>query len=130
MSRRNLITIVVSFSLVMFFACTQKNTVEIVALHLPDSVIFKPASEIQIEFASLEVSLVSKSNDLIKGKLTAFGEIILMGNKEGHLVQLLTDKTKIRVSNFNLPYNFEPQKIKFVVNSKEMYYNIANAKWE
>ena len=127
----------------MSFACSQKNAkpvevtsevkniemFEITALYLPDSIIFKPVEGIEIESSTLTVSFVSKTNPLRTGEITASGELRLTA-RNGEMVHLLTDKTKLYAKNFNLPADFEPQKIKFVVEEKEIFYNIVEDKWE
>jgi len=102
--------------------------IEIIALYLPDSILFKPVKGMEIESDSLEVSLVSKTNVLQREeKRTSSGQMRLTTrfiSGEFKLVILLTDSSEV-CSHFHLPADFEPQKIKFTVNGKEIYYDLA-----
>ena len=154
MEKKIRIIIVASIAMTMFLACgrqrnekkllnvevttaerpnekkVSRGMFEIIALYLPDSVTFKLVGGF-IEWNSLSVSLVSITDTLQAGKMTASGQFNLGIAQNGEKVPLLTNTSEVCAKKFNLPANFEPQKIKFVVdNLAVMYYNIAEDKWE
>ena len=143
MKKEKLIAIATSISMLLFLACVPKNskldgqnkkdksieTFEIIALNLPDSVIFKPNKGVKIESEMLKVSLVSKTNAQQTGEFTVGGKLDL-SSRNGKLVFYLTDETEVCAKKFNVPKDFETQKIKFLVGEKEMFYNITDSKWE
>ena len=38
--------------------------------------------------------------------------------------------SKRKKTKYNVPKDFEPQKIKFLVGEKALFYNITDSKWE
>jgi hypothetical protein len=53
-------------------------------------------------------------------------------DQSGHLSNTLTDKSEIRFMNFDIPVGdiFNTKKIKFLVDGKEIVYDIAKSEWE
>jgi len=135
MKKKNLVAIVAIIGMTVFSAYSQGNksngTLEIVSVNIPDSIVFTPSSEVEIETGKLEVFLVSGLKTLQTGlsAVSAPGGL-KMYVKNGEFVSAFTDKTTFYVKNFDIPADFKAEKIKFVVEGKEMYYNLAKSEWE
>jgi len=107
------------------------DILEIISLHIPDSVIFKPAEGVEIESWKLGVYLVS---DTVSFKARySVGSGVFKLPPDGGLLSgraIYIDQTEIIAISFNAPPDFEAQKIKFEVDGKEMIFDIANYEWE
>ena len=110
------------------FAQSNKNngTLEIISAYVPDSVVFKPAEGIEIAQKSLVVFLVSGTTDFRVGNFWASGSTKLSPSGEF----IFYDKTILCAFDFKVPSYYKVEKIKFVVDNKEMIYDFANFKWE
>ena len=98
---------------------------EIISLHIPDSIIFKPAEGVEIKSWTTEVSLVSDTNSFRHTLMAAEGSMKL--SPEGRFIYI--DKTEKVIPFFNVPSDFEAQIIKFVVEGNEMYFDINKLEW-
>ena len=138
---------------------SNKNTVniEIIALYLPDSVIFKSVKPILIN--PLEVSLVSQTDTIRASEVGLYAEYLYSGKSvtvqrtitvpKTTGVQTTTTVPKISIAQktinnsdnnsgtfvyfarkFNTPVDFKPQKIKILDKENVMFYDIVKAKWE
>ena len=103
------------------------DILEIISLHIPDSVIFKPAEGVEIESWKLGVYLVS---DTVSFKAGLWGGSGLIKLAPDGRRSIYYDQTEIIAISFNAPSDFEAQKIKFEVDGKEMIFDIANYEWE
>ena len=145
--KKFLTVVAVIVGVVMFFACSQKSTqndgkntqnngkniqnngtLEIVSVHIPDSIVFKLSAGVEIEAWKLGVSLVSESKTLQTVKLRISGGVFT--NKDGKAVLTCNDQTMFYVTNIDIPSDFIVREIKFVIDKTEMYYNLAKSKWE
>ena len=123
---------------VVFMACNHQvfaqdknyksnGTLEIIAVHVPDSVVFKPAEGVEMQSWKTEVSLVSGTRSFRAIYFASEG--LTMMAPDGRAIYF--DKTeKICAFPFNVPSDFEAKTIKFVVNGKEMYFDLVNSEWE
>jgi len=118
---------------------------EIISLHLPDSVVFKPlTSPVSFEPGSLNVYLVSGTDTIRAGKVSVGGKLVL-GTKvsvgdnkkvETKVAVLCTDSTEITAKKFKIPAGFQAQKIKFTIDKdrnideRTEYYDIEKNNWE
>jgi hypothetical protein len=106
------------------------GTLEIVALYVPDFVVFKPAKGKEIK--EVVVYLVDETKSFQANKVSAVSVKIEV-SKDGSLKSTFTDATEIRAMNFNIPSSpplFNTKKIKFVADTREMYYNLEKSEWE
>jgi len=105
------------------------GTLEIVALYIPDFVVFKPAKGKEIK--EVTVYLVDGTKSFRAYKVSAHSVKIEV-DKNGGLKSTYIDSTEIRAMNFNIPTTeyFSAKKIKFVADTQEMYYNLEKSEWE
>jgi len=104
------------------------GTLEIVTLYLPDFIVCKPA--VGQKMKNVEVYLVGDNSwdKSYKASKIVTDPVIY----DGAGTWWTTDKSEIRAI-FDIPRNdvlFKPKKIKFVVDGKEMYYDLSASKWE
>jgi len=132
-----LVTVLTVFTASKHQACAQSmgnksnGILEIISLHIPDSVIFKPAKGIEIESWKLYVSLVSDTTIFWADYSTAEGVMKLSPDGFFSNRRIFLDETeKIRFYSFKAPSDFEAKKVKFVVDGKEMIYDLVNFEWE
>jgi hypothetical protein len=109
---------------------TKEIKLEIIALYLPDFVVFKPADS--TEFKEYSVSLVDgmKSYKALKTKAL---RINIHHDKNGKMQTSCNNNSEIRTMNFDIPSSdslFETKKIKFVIDGKEIYYDVNRSQWE
>ena len=103
--------------------------IEIIALFIPDSVVFKPAEGIEIAFDSLSVFLVSEERSYECGNYNLNGSFNVEFSN-GRTKYTFVNETRLRAFDFKAPIDFKAQKIKFVVGKKDLIYDIINSKWE
>lgn len=104
------------------------GTLEILALNLPDSVIYKPAEGQVFESGTVSEYLVYNTTNILAKERRVSGTVML-SSENGNTTWKFGDQSRV-VAIFDLPEGFKAQKIKFVVAGKEMYYNIAKSNWE
>lgn len=109
------------------YAQAKNNTVEIISLHLPDSVVFKLAEGVRVTSGTVSVYLVSGAKNIKANELVANPVNISLDSKGG-MIATYIDETVFRAKNFKP--GFRAQKIKFVVDKKNFLYDIAKSKWE
>jgi len=99
------------------------GTLEIVAIYAPDFIILKPAKG--KEFKAIAAYFVS-------GKTSYQASLIrgLAVSIDKDWKATYTDESEVRFSNFNTPIDYVPQKIRFVVDKKEMFFDVARSRWE
>jgi hypothetical protein len=106
------------------------GTLEIVALYVPDFIAVKPAKGKEIK--EVAVHLVDGTTSFRANKVSAAPIKVEVG-KSGDWKTTYTDETEIRAMNFDIsstaPF-FNTKKIKFVVDGKEMYYDLEKSEWE
>jgi len=102
------------------------GTIEIIGIYLPDSIVFKPAEGIEIATEKLHATLLSATESLVPNSFSVSGSLKL--NFNGGLIY--TDNTKLVIKDLNYSVDFKPQKIKFIVDGKEMIYDITKFEWE
>ena len=105
------------------------GTLEMLALYVPDFIAFKPAEGQTIETYSVFLVSGTKSYQALKTK-SLYLDIKMV---DGKLQSTCTDKSEIRAMNFDIPnseINFKPEKIKFVIDNIEMYYDLTKSEWE
>ncbi|MCL2760801.1 MAG: tetratricopeptide repeat protein [Desulfuromonadales bacterium] len=105
------------------------GTLDILAVFPPHFIAFKPAHGAEIR--NIDVYFVSENGfqqSVQAGTLSykrANTETVQNSGPE----VVYTDKTEIYAMGFDPLSNFEAQKIKFVVDGKEMFFDIVGAKW-
>ena len=99
------------------------GTLEIIALCLPDTIVFKPAAGVKIPTEELYVSFISGEESFIPESFSVSGNVGLNSN----FGLIYGNDTKLTAVNTS---GLKPQKIKFVVSGKEMFYDVAKSKWE
>lgn len=103
------------------------GTIEIVALYVPDFVAFRPAKG--KECKEWETWFISEKGDSIRSFLTK-GLRLNIEMKDGNMQAICTDKSEVHAL-FNIQDNFfKASKIKFIIDKKEMFYNLADGGWE
>jgi len=126
-------TVVLMLSNSQVFAQGSKNksngTLEILDIYVPDFIAFKPVKG--VEFKNVDVYLIAGTKSYGAGKKTAKGLNITMA-ESGILETIHTEHSEVHVMIFDTPStsNFVIEKIKFVVDDKEMFYNLIENKWE
>ena len=101
------------------------GTLEIIALYTPDFIVFKPAKG--KKFKEYSVHFVSGSKNYGAFKTTALKVDVDVAK---NFQVTFTDESEIRAL-FNISDNsFKAEKIKFIVDGKEMYYDLNQSKWE
>ena len=105
------------------------GTIEIIALFVPDSVMFKPAAGVKIKFGDLNVSLVSGTESVEARNYHLSGTFGIKMNMD-ETEYIFNDGTLLNAVNFNPPADFKPKKIKFEVAGKKMFYDIALSEWD
>jgi len=102
---------------------------EIIALFVPDFIAFKPLRS--VEFNEYSVYLVDETKSFKATKTNAVGVNIQYDNN-GKIHAVYNAQSEIRVMNFDIPDNerFMATKIKFILDDKEFYYNLARLEWE
>jgi len=101
---------------------------DIKALYIPDFIVFKPSAE--QEFKEYAVFLVSGTNNY--NAIITKGSGLKVEMVDGKFLSTATDKSEIRVIfNISEPGSIvEIQKVKFVIDGEELYYNIEKSEWE
>ncbi|MDR1172598.1 MAG: hypothetical protein LBL24_09110 [Bacteroidales bacterium] len=99
------------------------GTLNILTVYAPDFIIFKPAEGNKIK--RVAVSFVSGKRSYRGARISATA-ISLDKNFE----IVYSDKSEISISGFDAPDDFEAQEIRFVVDGKAMYYDLAQSAWE
>ena len=102
------------------------GTLEIISINVPNSIVFKPAEGIEIRNTSLRVFLVSETTSY-KANFIAIGNMILNGSESFFV---FTNKSILRAIDFKVPVNFKANKIKFVVDNKNMSFDLDKSEWE
>jgi len=102
------------------------GTFDIIAIHLPDSVVIKPAKGIKIDADAINVYIVSETNNIPAEKSVGVSGKVGFNFSGGYI---FTDESIITIY-FKVPADFTAEKIKFVVKEEEMYYNLAKFNWE
>jgi len=101
------------------------GTLKMIKSHVPDSVIFTVATGKEIDY--VKVSLIG-GDQTFEGSTYVSGKISLK-TVNGKMVYSYGDQTTLTAKDFKAPSNFEPQKIKFETDNKEMYYDLTKSSW-
>lgn len=99
------------------------GTLEILSIDLPDSILFKPADGVKLK--DFNVSLVSGTNRIKPGNYVANKAML---SDEGGPV--FSENARLYAMSFEIPADFKVEKIRFEVDGKEMYFDIAKYEWE
>ena len=104
------------------------GALEIVALYVPDFIVVKPTEGTQIK--NWAVWLISKDGKSFSAfKTKAIGVKVKMDAKN-NLEATITDETELRAV-FNITDNlFQTAEIKFVLDGKELFYDLDKKEWE
>ena len=105
------------------------GTLEIIALYVPDFIVFKPAKGQKVKTYSVYLVSGTKSYRALKTS----GLYLDVEMVDGEMKTTCTDKSELRAMNFDIPSTetfFKPQKIKFVADDKEMFYDLTKSAWD
>lgn len=102
------------------------GTLEMLQVHLPDSVVFKPVEGVEFKTSELYMSILSGEEEFSPQYFGLSGIIGLSFDGGSRC----THQTTISVENLDFPAGFKPEKINFVLNGKEMVYDLATSRWE
>ena len=111
------------------------GTLEVIGISIPDTIVFSPAKGMKITAGQITVYLVS-GEDSFQGKVSFSGSFSLSGNAfslpfdQAMQYAELDSECVIEAYNFNVPANFKAQKIRFLIDRREMYYNLEKDEWE
>ena len=100
--------------------------IEIIAVHLPDSIVFKPATGVEIASDNINVNIVSGDVSCNPRKLSANGGLKQINSN----IYAFTEKTIMTVKEFICDSSFKPQKIIFTVDEQNIIFDIATSEWE
>ena len=104
---------------------------EIISIDIPNSVHFKPAKGVEIKSVELSVYLVSETANIRAEEFKLKeGSQTSIGLDKGKLTYYYSDKSELYAMKFNVTANTVIQKIKFVVDEREMYFDIAKYEWD
>jgi len=101
------------------------GTLEVISIYAPDIVVFRPAPGKEFKTPQITVHFHSAAKDYQGKHLRALSVTV-----DKNWNATYTNKSEIRITNFDTPPDFQAQKVIFKVDRKTMRYDLVNSAWE